>query len=409
MIGDADAFPIFFCWSEMANIKTFCALMPTPQMLAKVERQSLVGDQTTPPSHLSESKGGVLFENLAENLSHFLHTQILQFDVNPCFYVYQIFRNGRSQVGLWTVTEINDYSSGKIKRHESTIPAREEMLANYLIKTGVDANPVLLTYLPDVTIDTILYKYMQEVPAINLELSDSSRHLIWRISDEKDLNIVTNAFKNLPSVYIADGHHRAASMAKMAAEKRIQLSNDYTGQEEYNYFSSVYMNTDEIQVFEYNRLVRDTEALTTEQLLTQLSVSFKLTTAHGSFKPESQDQIGMYFDRQWYRLDIFPELIDSQDTIEQLGVNILQRYILKPILNICDPRNDLRLSFESGLMPITQLEDKVNSKAYGIAFVLMPVSIFELIKVADANQTMPPKSTWIEPKFPEGLLIHYFG
>jgi uncharacterized protein (DUF1015 family) len=383
--------------------------MPGPQLQAKIVRDPIAGYRNIDSAHNAESRVEMNYENVAENLNDFLEAQIPEIDTCPCIYVYQVVHQAGSQVGIWTLTHINDYTSGKIKKHELTIPARENMLADYLIKTGKDANPVLLTYLPSAVVDGIITKYMSLAPRIKLGMNDGSRHSIWRIYEPDDLRILCNAFYNMQSVYIADGHHRVASMAKMAIEKRRLNSGKHTGEEAYNYFSSVYMNTANVRVLEYNRLVRDLGGQSPERLLTRLAALFVLEALSTSFKPEAQHEIGMYMDRTWYKLSLFSSLIDQNDPVEQLGVSILQSHILGPILNISDPRTDLRLSFESGLKTPEQLEGYVNGGAFRIAFILQPISIMQVIKVAEANLTMPPKSTWVEPKFPVGLLTSYFG
>jgi uncharacterized protein (DUF1015 family) len=211
----------------MPGIRPFCALLPTPQKETKLVCNSLV-------NYLSKGQG-----ELAENLDYLLASQVLEFDTSPCLYVYRVLHHGMSQVGLWTLTNISDYNSGKIKKHELTILSRENMVVDYLTKTRLDFNPVLLTYTPTRVVDAIIAKYVLTMPVMDLLFNDASRHSIWRISNAEDLTILSDTFNNIQSVYIADGHHRLASMAKSSIENRHQNSLNHTGEEAYNYFSSI--------------------------------------------------------------------------------------------------------------------------------------------------------------------------
>jgi uncharacterized protein (DUF1015 family) len=364
--------------------------MPTPQQEIKVQVPG----------------GG---DDIGCDLSALLASQVMEVDSSPCIYVYQVVHRGRTQVGLWTLTNIRDYTDGKIKKHELTLAARENLLADYLLKTGIDANPVLLTYKPIEVVDEIIRTYLLTVPTIDLQTVDATRHRVWRISTADDLGVLCGIFKDMDSVYIADGHHRLASMAKMALERRRQNSINHSGEEDYNYFTSVYMNTAELQVLEYNRLLRDLGPLSPDDFLKVLSAAFELTAISYPFKPAAHHEIGMYLVGKWYRLLPLPGSVNYLDPVEQLGVSILQHQILRPVLNITDARTDPRLSFESGLTSIEELEAYVDSGKFQAAFVLHPISIYELMKVADANRILPPKSTWVEPKFPVGLLTSYLN
>ena len=229
------------------------------------------------------------------------------------------------------------------------------------------------------------------------------------IDEEQDIDAMVDAFGSIPYVYIADGHHRIASMAKMGIHKQLLNAHKHTGTESYNYFTTVYMNTEQVKVLEFNRLVRDLGDLSAVEFMSLLKASFIVEKSQHAVKPAELHSIGMYFDKSWFRLTPRKETYDEQDPVALLDVSILQNLILGPILNIQDPRADARITFEGGRVPIAALQDKVDNGLYAIAFTLFPVSIDQVIAVADVKGVMPPKSTWVEPKFLTGLLTHYFN
>jgi len=349
------------------------------------------------PDHqfLRGSRQELIFKKIAENIEGFIEEGILVKEALPSIYIYKVTHDGLMQTGIWTLTQISDYLEGRIKRHESTVEKREILLRDYLQQTGLDANPVLITYPPNETIDKIIEKYTNLDPRLDLKFTDGGKHQIWAISNEQDLNIIMAEFTNMSAVYIADGHHRAASMARM--HPQVQ------------HFTTVYMNTREIKILEFNRLVKDLDGLDAMTFIFALSNSFLMEKSAVPVKPTKLHQIGMYFNGQWYLLCPKKEMYNEQDPVSVLDVSILQNFILSPILKIRDPRTDPRISFEGGRTPIASLQNKVDNGAFAIAFTLFPPSATQIIAVADANGIMPPKSTWVEPKFLVGLLTNYFN
>jgi uncharacterized protein (DUF1015 family) len=314
-------------------------------------------------------------------------------DSAASIYIYQVRQDGHTQTGIWTLTAIEDYLDGHIRKHENTVERREKLLADYMQQTGLDANPVLLTYPPDEIIDEITCKYLADTPLLDFTYVDGSVHTIWAIRDLADQQRVVIAFSKMPFVYIADGHHRAASMAKTGF---------------CHYFTTVYMNTNEVRILEYNRLVRDLGTISGEEFMHRIALSFDVFTSSEVVIPGRLHEIGMYFGRQWYRLEVKDGVFDVSDAVEALDVSILQANILGPLLGIKDPRTDARISFEGGATPVSYLQKQVDNGLSAVAFTLFPVSVEQLIAVADSKGVMPPKSTWVEPKFLIGLLTNYF-
>lgn len=359
--------------------------------------------------YLRGTRQELVFKKISENLEGFIEQKYLVQQAVPAIYVYQVRHDNLVQTGIWTLTHINDYLEGKIKKHESTVERREKLLADYLQQTGLDANPVLITYNPDDVVERITSKYLKLVPNLDFTFADGTEHKVWAIADTKDLAEVVDAFAKMPAVYIADGHHRAASMAKMGLQKKMLNAAKHNGTEGYNYFSTVYMNTREVKVLEFNRLVRDLGDLSPQAFMLALASSFAIEKSAVQVKPDALHKIGMYFDHQWYVLSPKPGIYNENDPVDVLDVSILQNFILGPLLKIKDPRTDARITFEGGRTPISELQTKVDNGLFAVAFVLYPTSVSQVIAVADAGGVMPPKSTWVEPKFLVGLLTSYFN
>ncbi|QNK64517.1 DUF1015 domain-containing protein [Pedobacter sp. PAMC26386] len=340
-------------------------------------------------AYLRDMHQDLIYRKIAENFSTFVNGKVLVPVNRPCYYIYQVTCNGFTQTGLWTLSNVESYLNGSIKKHELTVERREKQLADYLQHTGLDANPVLITYHPVEAIELLTKKYLKELPVIDFVFTDLTGHKVWLIDDETDINTVTNEIGKIDSVYIADGHHRAAAMSKM------------------DFFSTVFMNTDEIKVLQFNRLVRDLHGLDKQGFLARLEKAFILEESDQPVDPDQLHKIGMYLDSQWYILFPKPDAYDANDPVELLDVSILQNQLLEPVLGIEDPRTNARITFEGGITPLAELVKMVDNELYAVAFTLFAVSVEQIINVADANKTMPPKSTWIEPKFLVGILTNY--
>lgn len=414
----------------MPTIKPFCALKPAVYLQSAVVTRPLENysinearliasenrytflhliDPELDTPYLRGTRQELVYKKISENLEEFLENQFLVKQNEPALYIYRVRRKELEQTGIWTLTHIEDYLEGRIKRHESTVERRESLLADYLQQTGLDANPVLITYHPDQIIDSITDKYVRLKPDLDFVFGDGTIHQVWAISEKQDLKDLINAFGGMQRVYIADGHHRAASMAKMGLQKQALNKEHHTGTEGYNYFTTVYMNTREVKILEFNRLIRDLGDLDPGLLIGILKQSFVVHESSTVVKPSRLHEMGMYFNGKWYMLEPKQEIYNERDPVKSLDVSILQDFVLAPILNIKDSRTDARIAFEGGRTPISELQLKVDNGFFVLAFTLFPVSIKQVIAVADANGIMPPKSTWVEPKFLVGLLTNYFN
>ena len=398
----------------MPNIKPFHAFFPAPQRPDKVVTRPLedyssgeakliasenecsflhlINPELESP-YLRGSHQELVFKKIANNLRDFLEKKFLIRQNVPSIYVYRVTHDDAVQTGIWTLTHIDDYLEGHIKKHELTVARRERLLAEYLQHTRLDANPVLITYHPEPEIETIIEHYVAQAPLLDFTFADQSRHQVWSIHSTADLDRVTRAFKKLHAVYLADGHHRIAAIAKLRFPP---------------FFSTVYMNTQEIRILEFNRLVRDLGNSSPAQFLESLEKSFHLEKMDQVCRPALLHEMGMYMAKQWYKLVPKSDTYQANDPVGQLDVHILQENILKPLLGIYDPRTDARITFSTGRVPIAALQQQVDNGLYAIAFTLFPISILQLMAVADADGVMPPKSTCVEPKFLVGLLTNYF-
>lgn len=414
----------------MPNIKPFCGLKPAADLQSKVvtrplenygsgEARLIASENSCSFLHLINpeldnpylrgTRQELIFKKIAENFEGFIEQHYLVKEKDPAIYVYRVEHDGLCQTGIWTLTHIRDYIEGHIKKHESTVERREKLLADYLQQTGLDANPVLITYHPDRIIDQLIEKYTLLKADLDFTFADQSKHKVWAITDLTDLEQLIAAFRQMPAVYIADGHHRAASMAKMGLQKQVLNAAKHTGSELYNYFTTVYMNTAEVKVLEFNRLVRDLGRLSAAEFLKALEGSFAIEKATEAVKPAGLHEIGMYIDKHWYTLRPKPGIYDENNPVSVLDVSILQDFILEPLLDIKDPRTDARITFEGGRTPVSDLQLKVDNGLFAVAFILFPTSVSQVINVAEAGGVMPPKSTWVEPKFLVGLLTNYFN
>ena len=343
--------------------------------------------------YLRGTRQALVYKKINENLQNFLKKQILVEQDPAAVFIYRVTHDELTQTGIWTLTDIEDYLGGSIKKHEHTVERREQLLAAYLEHTKLDANPVLITYTPNPVISSIIQNYVANQQCIlDFTFVDQSRHQVWAMTDPADLKSMVGEFKQMPCVYIADGHHRIASMAKLPKP---------------TFFSTVYMNTREIKVLEYNRLVRDLGILTPSLFLEKIQESFDLKEMPAEVKPQKLHEIGMYFNSKWFKLVPKKDLYNENNPVEVLDVSILQNFILGPVLSIDDPRTDARITFSGGRIPVAALQKQVDNGLFVVAFTLFPVSVDQIIQVADANGVMPPKSTWIEPKFLVGLITNY--
>lgn len=345
-----------------------------------------------------------VYEQAARTLKRWQQEGILTEDESPFYYLYELVMEGRAQTGIVACTSVDDYSSGVIARHENTREEKEQDRIRHVDVTNAHTGPIFLAYRSQEELNSLVALEKKKTPLYDFISEDGICHRVWKIEDPQKAEEIHRIFSGIPRVYIADGHHRAASAVKVAAMRR-EANPSWTGNEEFNYFLSVLFPDDQLMIMPYNRVVQDLNGLTREEFLKKTERYFVVTEkGRKAFSPEQKGQVGMYLDGSWYQLDARPEIC-TDDPVKGLDVSILQDRILGPLLGIGDPRTDSRIRFVGGIRGLSELERLVDSGA-AVAFSMYPTSIRELFEVADAGLLMPPKSTWFEPKLRSGLFIH---
>lgn len=341
-----------------------------------------------------------------ENLDNFIARGLLVQDSKPCFYIYAQTMNGRTQYGLVAAVSAQEYDDGVIRKHELTRKDKEADRTRHVDTLSATTGPVFLTYPDQPEMDARVQALAQKAPAYQFTTPDGISHSFWVMDDDKDIAAVTKIFERLPVLYIADGHHRSASAAAVA-RKRKAANPHHTGQESYNFFLAVIFPSNQLYIMDYNRLVKDLNGLDKAQFLEKVHEKFEVEKT-GQVRPGARHQFGMYLDGEWYTLRAKDGSFEAQDPVAALDVSILQNNLLAPVLGIGDPRTDKRINFVGGIRGLGELEKRVNSGEYQVAFSMFPTSIEELMKVADAHLIMPPKSTWFEPKLRSGLVTYKY-
>lgn len=330
-------------------------------------------------------------------------------DDKPCYYIYQLTMDGRTQTGICACASIEDYENGVIKKHENTRAEKEQDRIRHVDTCNAQTGPIFLAYRANEKIGKIVKECMEKSPLYDLHREDGTRHTVWIMDAPEQIGAIQNAFAEIQNIYIADGHHRCASAVKVGMKRAAENPND-TGTEAYHYFLSVLFPDKDLMIMDYNRVVKDLNGLSEEEFLHKLEQAFLVTKAGSGDcpaeyrKPEKKGEFGLYLKDGWYRLQIRPEFT-SEDPVEGLDVSLLQNHLLAPVLGILDPKTDGRIDFVGGIRGMEELERRVANDCVA-AFSLYPTSIQELFAVADAGRLMPPKSTWFEPKLLSGIFIH---
>src|ERR1035437_7523953 len=336
----------------------------------------------------------------------FLKNGVFVNDTQPCYYIYQQIKNAVIYTGIIGCSSIDDYFNGVIKTHEQTLTEREEKLKHYLEICDFNAEPVLFFYPNDEVIDELTLKSMQSEPVYDFTTTDMVRHKLWMVSDQLKVAQIQERFSKIPAVYIADGHHRSASSALLGKSRREKNPN-YTGKEPFNFYLGVFFPETELKIFDFNRIVKDLNGLSTEDFIKKLSEKFHVTKKNTDlYKPEKKHNFSMYMEGNWYSLDAKKEIVHNNEPVGSLDAFILTEHILSPILNIHDLKTDTRISFVSGIKGMEELKNQVDSGKFKVAFGLYPVEMKQLKHIADTNNSMPPKTTWVEPKMRSGLVIY---
>lgn len=340
-----------------------------------------------------------VYDKAKENLSAFISREVLFQEQKPCYYIYELVMEGRSQTGLVCCSSVADYENNLIKKHEFTRPEKEQDRINHIFTTRAQTGNVFLAYRDVSEINDIIGKWKDtKSPVYNFTAEDGISHTIWIINEERAIDRITELFKeDVPCTYIADGHHRAASAARV----KYML----TDHEEAGHFLCTLFPSSQLEILDYNRVVKDLNELDQEAFLSKLKKDFSVTEVSEAYKPDKPHHFGMYLNGQWYRI-VAVEGSFATDPVNILDVSILQNNLLDPILAIKDQRTDPRIDFVGGIRGMNELEKLVDNGEAAVAFSIYPVTIEQLFDIADSNNVMPPKSTWFEPKLRDGLLTH---
>ena len=344
-----------------------------------------------------------VYRKAKENLENLEKTGALIQDKKPCFYIYRQIMNGRSQTGIVGCASIDDYLNNVIKKHENTRADKEVDRITHVDTLSAQTGPIFLAYRADSVINDAVKKTKENKALYDFISPDGIRHQVWKMTDITLVENVRKAFEGIDSVYIADGHHRAASAVKVGLKRR-QENPGYTGNEEFNYFLSVLFPDEELMILPYNRVVKDLNGYTHEEFLNKIKEKFDIAESDKQVSPDKKGTFGMYLGGKWYKLTAHKDIM-SDDPVDGLDVAVLQDNLLAPVLGIGDPKTDKRIDFVGGIRGLSELEKRCREDCV-VAFSMYATSIAELFAVADAGKLMPPKSTWFEPKLRSGLFIH---
>ena len=348
-----------------------------------------------------------VYEQGAKNLKKIIDDGIIVQDEKPCFYIYKQVMGSHEQIGLVAGASVEEYDNDLIKKHELTRIDKENDRVNHLLSLNAQVGPVFLTYAAKDYIDAIIAELVKNKPEYDFVSDDGIKHIFWVVSDEKYISNIQQEFAQIDYLYVADGHHRSAAASRACQELKSKNPN-HSGEEEYNYFLTVIFPHNQMYIMDYNRVVKDLSGLSKQEFLDKISSKFLVRefSATDSYKPAVKHDFGMYLDGIWYKLSAIPGTWNEAEPIERLDVSILFDNLLEPILGIGNPRTDKRIDFVGGIRGMQELEKRVNSGEMTVSFSLFPTSIEDLMAIADAGKTMPPKSTWFEPKLRSGLVIH---
>lgn len=412
----------------MAKIKPFKGIRPPKQYVEEVESRPYdvldseearveAGDNEKSLYHIIKPEIDFepgtseydprVYEKAAENFKKFQDKGWLVQDDKDNYYIYAQTMNGKTQYGLVVCAFVDDYLNGVIKKHELTRRDKEEDRMKHVRVNNANIEPVFFAYPDNTVLNDVIMKYAQTEPEYDfIAPIDGFRHQFWVISDSKDIEVVTEEFAKMPALYIADGHHRSAAAALVGAEKAKQ-NPDHKGTEEYNYFMAVCFQASQLTILDYNRVVKDLNGLSSEEFLKALSKNFDVVEKGADiYKPDHLHNFSLYLDNKWYSLTAKQGTFDDKDPIGVLDVDISSRLILDEILGIKDLRSDKRIDFVGGLRGLEELKRRVDSGEMRMALALYPVTMQQIMDIADSGKIMPPKATWFEPKLRSGLIIH---
>ena len=348
-----------------------------------------------------------VYEKAAENFRKFQEKGWLVEDEEEMYYIYAQTMKGKTQYGLVVGAWVEDYMNGVIKKHELTRRDKEEDRMKHVRVNDANLEPVFFAYPDNAVIDALVARYTAGAPEYDFVAPvDGFRHQLWLVKDKEDIRVITETFAGIPYLYIADGHHRSAAAALVGAEKARQNPN-HRGDEEYNYFMAVCFPASQLTILDYNRVVKDLNGLSSEEFLAALGKHFTVTKmGKEEYRAQKLHEFSLYLDGDWYKVEMKPGLVDESDPIGSLDVSVSSIYILDEILGIKDLRSDKRIDFVGGLRGLGELKRRVDSGEMRVALALYPVSMQQIMNIADSGNIMPPKATWFEPKLRSGLIVH---
>jgi uncharacterized protein (DUF1015 family) len=402
----------------MATVRPFAALRPKPELAARIcelpydvmssdEARGMAAGNSLSFLHVSKPEIDLpagtnlyapeVYAKGKENFNRLISEGALRQDAQPCFYLYRQIMGRHSQVGLVAAASCEEYLLGIIKKHELTRVDKEDDRVRHIETLNSQTGPVFLTYRAQAGLDRFVAEKIAEQPDVDFSAPDGVRHTSWVVSDPAQIELVEKEFARIPALYIADGHHRSAAAARVFQSRK--------GAGQSGRFLSVIFPHNQMQILPYNRVLKDLNRLSAEQLLEKLDGVFILKSP-GAAVPARKHELGLFLRGQWHTLNFRPRFAATSDPIEKLDVTLLQKFVLDPIFGIGDPRTSTRINFVGGIRGTAELEKLVNSGDYACAFSMFPTSIEDLMEIADAGGIMPPKSTWFEPKLRDAMFCH---
>ena len=412
----------------MSDIRPFCAVRPNETFASKIaalpydvytRKEAKKEVEKNPLSFLKIDRPETMFpdemdmyapkvyQKARKVLEEMIEKGEFIQDETPCYYLYELTRNGHRQTGIVACASIDDYFNGTIKKHENTREEKEQDRIRHVDTLDTQTGPIFLAYRLDAVLKEIIEETKRKTPVYDFISEDKITHRVWVIDESEMMERIQQCFVKINKIYIADGHHRAASAIKVGCKRRKEHPG-YTGEEEFNYFLCTLFAEEELEILDYNRVVKDLNGLSEIEFLEKIKESFEVEEAEESpYAPKQKKEFGIYLGKKWYKLQIKKEQV-SDDVVESLDVSILQNKLLKPILGIKEPGKDNRIIFVGGIRGLKELEHCVEN-GFQVAFSMYPTSMQELFSVADAGRLMPPKSTWFEPKLRSGLFLHKIG